>query len=137
MTTSPQPVLAPRAPAQPGPARRGVLGALCALVLAGCANPNFIGVQDYGTIIGNVVDGGGKPIVGALVSATGTSSTFRTVGDGSFSLPQVAVGTQTLGVSAPGYYPPGTTPSVVVTKNGTASAGNIVLQSATSIPPAR
>ncbi len=118
-------------------ARGFFLGIFATATLAGCANPNFIGVQDYGTIIGNVVDGNGKPIAGALVSATGSSSTFRSAGDGSFTLPQVAIGTQTLSVSAPGYAPPATQPSVVVPKNGTVAAGNIVLVSVTSIPPTR
>ena len=117
-------------------ARGRFLGIFVAATLAGCANPNFIGVQDYGTIIGNVVDGSGKPIAGALVSSTGTSSTFRTASDGSFTLPQVAIGTQTVSVSAPGYAPPATQPSVVVVKNDTVAAGNIVLLSVTSIPPA-
>ena len=115
--------------------RRSLLfGLVGAGALAGCANPNFIGIQDYGTIIGNVVDSSGKPIVGALVSATGTSSTYRTVGDGSFSLPQVAVGTQMVSISAPGYGPPAAPPGGVVTKDGTLSLGNIVLPSTTSAP---
>lgn len=115
--------------------RRSVLlGLVCTSALCACANPNFIGVQDYGTIIGNVVDTTGKPIVGALVSATGTSSTYRTNGDGSFSLPQVAVGAQTVNVSAAGYGPPTTQPSVVVAKDMTVAAGNIVLPSITSAP---
>jgi hypothetical protein len=118
-------------------ARAVFIGTFAATTFAGCANPNFIGVQDYGTIIGNVVDGGTKPISGALVSSTGSSSTFRTAADGSFTLPQVAIGTQTLSVSAPGYAPPATQPSVVVPKNGTVPAGNIVLISVTSIPPTR
>lgn len=113
--------------------RRGVL-LLPVLALVGCANPNFIGIQDYGTIIGNVVDSTGKPIAGALVSATGTGNTIRTNGDGSFSLPQVAVGMQTVSVSAAGYGQPSTQPSGVVTKDGTLSLGNIVLPSTTSIP---
>ena len=117
---------------------RGIfLGIVSTATLAGCTNPNFIGVQDYGTIIGNVVDGSGKPLAGALVSSTGSSSTFRTAGDGSFTLPQVAIGTQTISVSAPGYAPPATQPSVVVPKNGTVAAGNIVLVSVTSIPSSR
>lgn len=115
--------------------RAVVAGLFCAIALGGCANPNFIGIQDYGTIIGNVVDTGGKPIVGALVSATGTSSTYRTVGDGSFSLPQVAVGTQTVSVSAPGYGPPTTMPIVVVTKDGSVAAGNIILPSSLPSTP--
>ncbi len=117
---------------------RGVfISTFAAATFAGCANPNFIGIQDYGTIIGNVVDGGGKPITGALVSSTGSSNTFRTAADGSFTLPQVAIGTQTLSVSAPGYAPPAAVPSVVVPKNGTVAAGNIVLLSVTNIPTSR
>ncbi|GAC1397577.1 MAG: hypothetical protein NVS3B17_20400 [Vulcanimicrobiaceae bacterium] len=113
--------------------RRTLLaGSFATLALAGCANPNFIGLQDYGTVYGNVVDGAGKPIVGALVSATGTSSTYRTVGDGSFTLPQVAVGVQTIGVSAPGYGPPARLPTVEVKKDLQVTPGNIVLPSVTS-----
>ncbi len=117
--------------------RRTVLaGFFTAVALTACANPNFIGVQDYGTIIGNVVDSSGKPIVGALVSSTGSGSTYRTVGDGSFTLPQVAVGVQTLSVSAPGYGPPAMAVTVEVKKDMTVSPtpGNIVLPSVT---PAR
>lgn len=112
----------------------GLLSLTFAATLGGCANPNFIGVQDYGTIIGNVVDSAGKPINGALVSSTGTSSTFRSVADGSFTLPQVAVGTQTLVVSAPGFAAPAAPVTVVVTKDASVSAGNIALPSMTSIP---
>ncbi len=117
--------------------RRTVLtGFFASVALTACANPNFIGIQDYGTIVGNVVDTSGKPIVGALISSTGSASTYRTVGDGSFMLPQVAVGVQTLGVSAPGYGPPTTSLEVEVKKGLTVSPspGNIVLPSVTSVP---
>ncbi len=103
--------------------------------LAGCANPNFIGIQDFGTIYGNVVDTAGKPIGGALVSATGSASTFRSNGDGSFRLPQVSIGTQNVNVSAPGYGPPTAPVSVLVVKNVDTSVGNITLPSTTSAPP--
>ena len=103
--------------------------------LTGCIDPNLIGVQDYGTVYGNVVDVAGKPIGGALVSATGTSSTFRSDGDGSFRLPHVSIGTQTLGISAPGYGQPATPVSIVVEKNVEQSVGNIVLPATTSAPP--
>ncbi len=104
--------------------------ALVALAtLAGCTNPSFIGVQDYGTIYGNVVDAAGKPIAGALVSATGTQSTYNSVGNGSFRLSQVAIGTQTVHISAPGYTSPATDVSVLVVKNGETPAGNITLTS--------
>jgi len=105
------------------------------VTLTSCANPNFIGVQDYGTIYGNVIDTAGKPIAGALVSATGTSSTFRSGGDGAFRLPQVSIGTQIVSVSAPGYGPPAATISILVEKNAERSVGNITLPSTTSAPP--
>jgi hypothetical protein len=110
-------------------ARRTILGGVSAIAfgLAGCANPTFIGVQDYGSIYGNVLDSNNKPIGGALVTATGTNNTIRSGPDGSFTLPQVAVGTQTLTVSAPGYGQPANPISVLVVKNQAVSAGNIVL----------
>ncbi|GAC1546107.1 MAG: hypothetical protein NVS3B16_16370 [Vulcanimicrobiaceae bacterium] len=121
---------------RPAPAPLARAGALLLAfgALAGCTNPNFIGIQDYGTIYGNVVDTAGKPIGGALVSATGTSSTFRSGGDGSFRLPQVSVGTQSVSISAPGYGPPTPPVSVLVVKNVETSVGNVTLPSTTSAP---
>ena len=104
----------------------GTMLVLVALI-AGCANPNFIGVQDYGTIYGNIVDDTGKPINGALVSATGSQSTFRSGADGSFRLPQVSAGTQMVSVSATGFGPPSAPVSILVVKNTEVSVGNIVL----------
>ena len=104
-----------------------------AATLAGCANPNFIGIQDYGTVYGNVVDSGGKPIGEALLSATGSTSTIRSNGDGSFKLPQISVGTQTISASAPGYG--SATTSILVVKDTETSVGNIALVSNTNIPP--
>lgn len=101
--------------------------------LVACANPNFIGVQDYGTIYGNVIDAGSKPIGGALVSATGSSSTFRSNGDGSFRLPHISTGLQTVSAAAPGYASATTTVQVV--KDTETSVGNITLTSTTNIPP--
>ncbi len=64
----------------------GVLAALTAtlmaLMLAGCPNPNDIGVQTYGTVAVTVVDSStGKPVAGALVSA-GSTITCMTGADG-------------------------------------------------------
>ena len=97
-------------------------------VLAGCTNPNFIGLQDFGTINGNVVDQSGKPIAQALVSSTGTSSIYNTQSNGSFNLINVAVGEQTVTVSAPGYLNSATA-TVIVVKNQNVTAGNLVLTS--------
>lgn len=75
---------------------------LMALALAGCPNPNDIGVQTYGTVAVTVLDGGtGKPVSGALVSA-GSTITCNTVANGTCTLPQVPVGKWTIQASAPG-----------------------------------
>lgn len=53
-----------------------------ALALAGCPNPNDIGVQTYGTVAVTVVDGStGKPLSGVLVNA-GSTVTCTTGADG-------------------------------------------------------
>ncbi len=96
----------------------GLLGA------KGC-DSTYIGVQDYGTIIGNVVDGGGKPIAGALVNSTGSTATFRTSGDGAFTLARIAVGQQTVRAQAAGYAT--NTADVIVAKDQSVAAGNIAL----------
>ncbi len=107
---------------------------LALTILAGCANPNFIGVQDYGTIYGNVIDSAGKPIGGALVSATGGANPVTSNGNGSFRLPQISVGTQTVSVSAPGFGPPAAPVQVLVVKDVETSVGNITLPSTISAP---
>jgi len=112
--------------------RRGAFaaaGALALGMLAACANPNFIGLQDFGTVNGNVVDQNGKPISQALVSITGSNSAgVYTQSNGSFTLVNIAVGEQTLSVSAAGYTSNNST-TVIVLKNQNVTAGNIVLTS--------
>jgi hypothetical protein len=89
--------------------------AFAAAALAGCANPNFIGVQDYGYIVGNVIDQNSKPVAGALISSTGTTSTSRTDNSGNFNLQNVAVGEQTVTIQAAGFGSGSAT--VIVVKN--------------------
>ncbi len=105
------------------------------VALPGCANPAFIGVQDYGSIYGNAVSSSGSAIGNALVSATGTTSTVLTTPTGSFALPNVAVGEQTLSISAPGYRTASMT--VIVVKGQSANAGNVSLTLETSTPVTR
>jgi biotin carboxyl carrier protein len=112
-------------------ARRSLLG-IALLALAGCADPNLIGVQDYGTIYGNAVSSTGQPISNALVSATGIVATGYSSTTGYFSLTMVAVGEQTVTVSSPGYAT--ATADVIVTKGQPVNAGNLVLTVETSTP---
>ena len=73
----------------------------------GCVDPNAIGVQNYGTVTGVVVDAQTqKPIPGALVSI-GSLQVVHTDSNGGFVLTKVPQGTQTLNVNgtALGYKP--------------------------------
>jgi hypothetical protein len=115
--------------------RQAVLAGCVSLALSGCANPNFIGVQDYGSIYGNAVSSTNAAISGAYVSATGTTSIVQTAPGGAFTLSNVAVGEQTLTIQAPGYAT--ATATVVVTKDMPVNAGNIVLTQTTSTPITR
>jgi|GEM_PF-2186336 hypothetical protein len=83
--------------------------ALSLALLAGCATPGAIGVQDYGSVTGRVMDSRSqKAISGALVSI---GIVTRTTGsDGVFTLTMIPEGTQTITVTAGGY----TTTSVQV-----------------------
>ncbi|MBC5804277.1 MAG: carboxypeptidase regulatory-like domain-containing protein, partial [Candidatus Eremiobacteraeota bacterium] len=94
-----------------------LVAGLTAATLAGCANPTAIGVQTYGTITGTVVDvRTQKPIANALTSV-GSQIARYTQSDGSFILPLVPEGTQTVTVSAGGYST--ATVNVMVTANQT------------------
>jgi hypothetical protein len=105
-----------------------ILGVL-AFSLAGCANPNGIGIQDFGYIIGNVVDQNGKPVQGAFVTTTGASgaASVTTGANGGFTLQNVAVGQQMVSVNPPPGYSTPSPVTVIVVKGQGVSAGNIVI----------
>jgi hypothetical protein len=107
------------------------LASFATLVGAKGCDPNYIGVQDYGTVIGNVVDQAGKPIANAFVRITGTTTTSSTDAHGEFLIQHVAVGQQTLTAYAAGYNGQATLDLIVV-KDKTASAGNLSLLSTTA-----
>jgi hypothetical protein len=96
----------------------------------GC-DSNYIGVQDYGSVIGNVVDQSGKPIANAFVRTTGSTATSTTDARGGFYIQHIAVGEQTLTAYAAGYTGQATI-DVIVVKDKTASAGNLELLSTTA-----
>ena len=79
---------------------------LALAALAGCVNPNAIGVQDFGYIQGRVLNARtNQPITGTpgslpLVSATGYAANVDA--SGAFVL-RVPIGPQTFYVSAPGF----------------------------------
>ena len=78
----------------------GVLGANG----GGCQpDPNHIGVQDYGSVTGRVIDvKTNQPVSNALVDV-GTTVNATTDSQGAFTLGNIPAGTQTVRVSAAGY----------------------------------
>ncbi len=105
--------------------------ALSTLLGAKGCDPNYIGVQDYGSIQGNAVDQKGRPLAGAIVYV-GSLATIRSAPDGAFLLPHVPSGEQTVNASLGGYQTGSAT--VIVTKDKQVSAGNIVLTQVTANP---
>jgi hypothetical protein len=70
----------------------------------GCgSNPNAIGVQQYGNIVGRVLDAtNNRPVPGVLVSV---GSLYTTYSDptGAFSFANIPIGNQAVTANAPGY----------------------------------
>ncbi|HEY0799077.1 MAG TPA: carboxypeptidase-like regulatory domain-containing protein [Candidatus Baltobacteraceae bacterium] len=92
------------------------------LALSACANPNGIGVQDTGTVIGRVYDTGSSQGLPNVLVSVGSLLAVNTAPDGSFSLPNVPVGLQTVTVTLPPGYSGATTEQVDVLKNQTVAA---------------
>lgn len=87
----------------------------------GCSQPGVVGVQDYGSITGRVLDATtNAPIANALVSV---GSLFTTSSDakGGFVLDHVPIGQQSVTVRDAGYHDVSVTLQVV--KDQTSSAG--------------
>jgi hypothetical protein len=97
--------------------RGAFAGALLACALAGCTpNPNGMGVADFGTVTGRVVDRQSlQAIPSALVSIGNLAGT--TDSTGAFSIGHVPIGTQEVHISAVGWQ--GTMVTVTVQKDQT------------------
>jgi hypothetical protein len=78
---------------------------LCVCALSACApNPNGMGVADYGTVVGRVVDTDSlQPIPGATISIGNIVSITANIDQGGFVLRNVPVGTGTITISAIGW----------------------------------
>ena len=76
-----------------------------ALALAGCPNPNQIGVQITGTVAAKTVDANtGQPVAGVLVNAGSTYTCKSDANGNCLPLLQLPVGKWTLTASAPGLH---------------------------------
>lgn len=100
----------------------------------GCSNPNNIGVQQYGTVVGRILDAtNNRPVPNATVSI-GSIYIGNSDPNGAFSLNQIPIGTQTLSASAPGYQ--SNSMPVVVHENKTSDAGYLRIMPVTGGPTA-
>lgn len=69
----------------------------------GCSNPNAVGVQQYGTIVGRILDATtNRPVASVLVSV-GSLYTAYSDPNGAFTLSNIPIGHQEVTASAPGY----------------------------------
>src|SRR5579862_811841 len=106
--------------------RHAVLGMLILFALGdSCsAPPNVVGVQDFGRVVGRVLDAmTNRPIPNALVSVGSLYTTNADV-NGAFDLRAVA-GDQTVNARAPGYST--SSADAAIAKDGTVSIGYIRL----------
>ena len=109
---------------------RGAFGSgLAIAVLASCSNPNGLGVADFGTVTGRVVDTPSRlPISGATISIGNVVSVTAPTDQGGFILRNVPVGTQEIRIDAVGWQRYKTT--ITVTKNQSTDVGVVGLPSA-------
>lgn len=102
----------------------------------GCSNPNAIGVQQYGSVVGRVLDASNnQPVADALVSV-GSLYTGTTDPQGGFTLSGIPAGRQSVAATAPGYRRASV--STRVLPNKTSSVGYLRIAPAAggpTIPP--
>jgi carboxypeptidase family protein len=105
-----------------------IVAVILFLILAqggGCGNA-IVGVQDYGSLTGRVLDAtNNRPISGALVSV-GSLYTATTDTQGAFTIPHVPIGLQSVTARSPGY-DTATSDDATVVKDQTASVGYVRL----------
>lgn len=101
--------------------RRLILGLVLLLTMGDSCNNNVVGVQDYGSVTGRVLDATtNRPIADAIVSI---GSLFVSTADaqGAFTIPHVPIGLQQITARMPGFTT--VTVQIRVKKDVTAQAG--------------
>ncbi|MDE2482818.1 MAG: carboxypeptidase regulatory-like domain-containing protein [bacterium] len=112
--------------------RNLVLGLVMLLALGDSCSNNVVGVQDYGSVTGRILDATtNRPIANALVSV-GSLYTGSADPQGAFTLQNIPIGRQIVTARMPGY----TTDShqILVRKDRVAAAGYLRLVPLT-VPP--
>lgn len=83
--------------------RNFVLGLVLLAALGDSCSNGVVGVQDYGSLTGRVLDATtNRPVANALVSV-GSLYTVSADSQGAFTLPRVPIGVQTVTARAAGY----------------------------------
>ncbi|HET7815152.1 MAG TPA: carboxypeptidase-like regulatory domain-containing protein [Candidatus Baltobacteraceae bacterium] len=84
-----------------------ILGAMLLLGLGanggGCSNPNGGGVQQFGTIVGRVLDATNNRPVGGVLVSVGSLYTTYTDPQGAFRLINIPIGNQDVSANSPGF----------------------------------
>jgi len=112
--------------------RASVIG-LVALLAACSPNPNGMGVADFGSVSGTVVDSKTQqPIPQFTVSIGGQSRTVSPASNGAYSVTNIPIGTQQLTIFAIGYQTY-VQPGIVVLTNQTTQIPTIGLASTTGL----
>jgi hypothetical protein len=105
--------------------RKLVLGLVVLLTMGDSCNNGVVGVQDYGSVTGRVLDAmTNRPIADAIVSV---GSLFVSTADaqGGFTIPHVPIGQQSVTARMPGFTT--TTEVLRIKKDDTAQAGYLRL----------
>ncbi len=119
--------------------RNGILGLVLLLAMGDSCSNGVVGVQDYGSVSGRVLDATtNKPIANAIVSV-GSLYTATADAQGGFMMPHVPIGDQEVTARAPGFTT--ATQDVRVRKDKPASAGYLRIvplskpESIATLPP--
>ena len=100
----------------------------------GCSNPNAVGVQQYGTVVGRVLDAtNNRPVANALVSI-GSVYTAYSDPNGAFMLSNIPIGHQTVTANKAGYEY--NTSPAMVHQNETTNIGYVRIMPLTGGPTA-
>jgi hypothetical protein len=101
--------------------RKLVLGLVALLAMGDSCNNGVVGVQDYGSVTGRVLDATtNRPIAAAIISV-GSLYTASADGYGAFTLDHIPVGLQTVTARMPGFTTVST--QIRIKKDATSSLG--------------
>ena len=117
--------------------RNLVLGLVMLLAMGDSCSNGVVGVQDYGSVTGRVLDATtNKPVPNAIVSV-GSLYTVSADPQGGFTMPRIPIGTQTVTARAAGYTTANVDVDVAKNRNSTAGYLRIVPVASTvpTLPP--